>query len=64
MCKEVEDMTKEEQATVLMDKFSDLQRILTAEDRDEEIEYQIRVTKAKLEELGVVTETLVRTKRK
>ena len=49
----------EMEAAALMDKFSDLQRILNAEDRDEEIAYQIRVTKAKLEELGGVTEDLV-----
>ncbi|MBQ7563272.1 MAG: hypothetical protein IJT16_04705 [Lachnospiraceae bacterium] len=56
---EVMEMTKEEQATNLMDKFTDLQRILKAEDKDKEIQYQIRVTKAKLEELGVVTENLL-----
>ncbi len=56
---EAYEMTKEEQATNLMDKFTDLQRILTAEDREKEIRYQIRITKAKLEELGVVTENLL-----
>ena len=56
---EVMEMKKEEQATNLMDKFTDLQRILKAEDKDKEIQYQIRVTKAKLEELGVVTENLL-----
>ena len=51
-------MTKEEQATNLIDKYSDLQRILKAPDRENEINYQLRITKAKLEELGVVTENL------
>lgn len=55
---EVSEMTKEEQATTLIDKYSDLQRIKAATDRETEIDYQIRITKAKLEELGVVTEKL------
>ena len=53
-----EGMTEKEQATALMDKYVDLQRIKTAVDRDNEIEYQIRTTKAKLEALGIVTENL------
>lgn len=53
-----ERMTEKEQATLLMDKYVDLQRIKTAADRDSEIEYQIRTTKAKLEALGIVTEDL------
>ncbi len=53
-----EIMTEKEQATALMDKYVDLQRIKTAADRDKEIEYQIRTTKAKLEALGIVTEKL------
>ena len=55
---ETEEMTEKEQATNLMDKYIDLQRIKSAPDRDEEIEYQLRTTKAKLETLGVVTESL------
>ena len=51
-------MTEKEQTTTLMDKYVDLQRIKDAADRDSEIEYQIRVTKAKLEAIGVVTEKL------
>ena len=47
-----EVMTEKEQATALMDKYIDLQRIKTASDRENEIEYQIRTTKAKLEALG------------
>ena len=51
-------MNEKEQMTTLMDKYIDLQRIKTAADRDSEIEYQIRTTKAKLEAIGVVTEDL------
>lgn len=52
------EMTEKEQATILMDKFIDLQRIKTALDREKEIEYQLKTTKAKLEALGVVTTEL------
>lgn len=51
-------MTEKEQATSLMDKFIDLQRIKAATDREKEIEYQIKTTKAKLEALGIVTTDL------
>ena len=51
-------MTEKEQATILMDKFIDLQRIKAAQDRDKEIQYQLKITKAKLEALGIVTEDL------
>ncbi|KAI4445669.1 hypothetical protein C823_000185 [Eubacterium plexicaudatum ASF492] len=52
------EMTEKEQATNLMDKFIDLQRIKAAGDKDKEIEYQLKTTKAKLEALGIVTENL------
>lgn len=55
---EAQDMTEKEQATSLMDKFIDLQRIKTAGDREKEIDYQIKTTKAKLEALGIVTTDL------
>ena len=51
-------MTEKEQATILMDKFIDLQRIKAAKDREKEIQYQLKTTKAKLEALGIVTEDL------
>lgn len=51
-------MTEKEQATILMDKFIDLQRIKAAENKEKEIDYQIKTTKAKLEALGMVTENL------
>lgn len=52
------EMTEKEQATILMDKFIDLQRIKAAGDREKEIQYQLKTTKAKLEALGIVTEDL------
>ncbi len=52
------EMTEKEQATSLMDKFIDLQRIKAAEDKEKEIQYQLKTTKAKLEALGIVTEDL------
>ena len=55
---EVREMTVKEQATILMDKFIDLQRIKAAADREKEISYQLKTTKAKLEALGIVTEDL------
>lgn len=55
---EVLEMTEKEQATNLMDKFIDLQRIKAAGDKDKEIDYQLKTTKAKLEVLGIVTENL------
>ena len=55
---EVLEMTEKEQATNLMDKFIDLQRIKAAGDKDKEIDYQLKTTKAKLEALGIVTENL------
>ena len=56
--KEVNDMSDKEQMTMLIDIYTDLQRIKSAEDRDKEIDYQIKAAKAKLEALGVVTENL------
>lgn len=53
-----EGMTEKQLAVVLIEKYADLQRIKTASNRDEEIDYQIRTTKAKLEALGIVTENL------
>lgn len=55
----MEEMTKEEMINVLIDKYADLMRIKKAEEAEnEELEYQLKVAKAKLEVFGVVTETL------
>lgn len=56
--KEVSDMSDKEQMTTLIDIYTDLQRIKSAEDRDKEIDYQIKAAKAKLEAFGIVTENL------
>ena len=55
---EVMEMTEKEQIAILIDQFVDLQRIKAATDKDKEIDYQIRTTKAKLEAMGIVTEDL------
>ena len=51
-------MTDREQTNMLIDIYTNLQRIKTAEDRDKEIDYQITAAKAKLEASGIVTEDL------
>lgn len=56
--KEVEDVSDKEQLTILIDIFTNLQRIKSASDRDKEIDYQIKAAKAKLEAFGIVTEDL------
>jgi len=55
---EVLEVTEKEQATLLIDTYTNLQRIKAAEDREREIDYQLKVTKAKLEAFGIVTEDL------
>ena len=52
------EMTEKEQIAILIDQFVDLQRIKAATDKDKEVDYQIRTTKAKLEAMGIVTEDL------
>ena len=43
---------------ILIDQFTNLQRIKAAENKKIDIDYQIRTTKAKLEAMGIVTEDL------
>jgi len=52
------NMTEKEQAATMIDIYTNLQRIKISEDRDKEIDNQLRVAKAKLEVLEVVTENL------
>ncbi|MBO6147788.1 MAG: hypothetical protein J6O55_00430 [Lachnospiraceae bacterium] len=52
-------MTEKEQATMMIDIYTDLQRIKIAPDRDKEIDNQLRRAKAKLEALGIVTKDLI-----
>lgn len=55
---EVLEMTEKEQIAILIDQYTDLQRIKAAENKEKEVEYQIKITKAKLEAMGIVTEDL------
>ena len=50
--------TEKEMINNLIDKFTDLQRIKKSPDLEKEVDYQIRVTKAKLESFGIITEDL------
>ena len=56
---EVLEMTEKEQAAIMIDIYTDLQRIQKAEDKEKEMGNQLRKAKAKLEALGVVTENLI-----
>ncbi len=56
---DVMEMTEKEQAAIMIDVYMDLQRIQKAEDRDKELNNQLRKAKAKLEALGIVTENLI-----
>ncbi len=51
-------MTEKEQVAIMIDIYTDLQRIQKAEDRDKEISNQLRKVRAKLEAMGVVAENL------
>lgn len=41
-----------------IDQFTNLQRIMNADDTQKEIAYQLQITKAKLESLGIHTTDL------
>lgn len=51
-------MSDKELATMLIDEYMNLQRILTSSDREFEINYQIKGIKSKLESMGIVTTDL------
>ena len=55
-----EHMTEAEQKATFIEEFTKLQRIKAAPDRDEEINYQIKTVKAKLESMGVNVEDLTK----
>ena len=57
--KEVNIMTEKEQATNMIDVYTDLLRIKQAADKEKEVNNQLRKATAKLEALGVVVEDLV-----
>ena len=56
----MEDMTEKELITVLIDKYTDLQRIKRANKggENQELEYQIKGTIANLASLGVSVEDI------
>ncbi len=56
---EVLEMTEKEQAAIMIDIYTDLQRIQKAQDREKELSNQLRKAKAKLEALGIVTGNLI-----
>lgn len=55
---DVMEMTEKEQAIVLIDRYTELQRIKAAIDKDSEVEYQIKTVIAKLNALGISVENL------
>lgn len=54
----IREMTEKEQIAILIDQYTDLQRIKAASDKEKEVAYQIKTIKAKLEAMGIVTEDL------
>lgn len=50
--------TEKEMVNNLIDKYTDLQRIKKADDLEKEVDYQLTITKAKLESFGIITENL------
>ena len=52
------DMNEKEMIDKLIDKYTDLQRIEKADNPEQEVKYQLRVTKAKLESFGIITSDL------
>lgn len=55
-----DDMTREELISMTIDKYTDLQRIKKANGdcENKELDYQIKVTTAKLSSLGVSVEDI------
>lgn len=53
-----ENMTEKELITIMIDKYTDLQRIKKAngDHENNELDYQLRVIKNKLSALGIPTE--------
>lgn len=48
-------MQDKELAALLIDMYSNLQRIISTDDPKEEAEYQLKLVAAKLEAMGIVT---------
>ena len=53
-----DDMNEKEMINNLIDNYTSLQRIKKAEKSEKEIDYQIRILKAKLESFGIITSEL------
>ena len=53
-----DDMNEKEMNNNLIDNYTSLQRIKKAENSEKEIDYQIRILKAKLESFGIITSEL------
>lgn len=51
-------MTEKEQLGMLIDSYTNLQRIKAADDKDKEIGYQLAAVRAKLEAYWIVVENL------
>ena len=53
-----DDMNEKEMINNLIDNYTSLQRIKKAENSEKQIDYQIRLLKAKLESFGIITSEL------
>ena len=51
-------MNEKEMIRELIDEFTNLQRIKNADNPEKEVEYQLKVVKAKLESCGIITSEL------
>lgn len=51
-------MNEKEMVRELIDEFTNLQRIKNADNPEREVEYQLKIVKAKLESCGIVTSDL------
>lgn len=50
--------TEKEMINNLIDNYTSLQRIKNADNPEKEVDYQLKVTKAKLESFGIITQDL------
>ena len=50
--------TEKEMINNLIDKYTDLQRIKSSDDLEKEVDYQLTITKAKLQSFGIITDDL------
>ena len=55
---EVNDVSDKAEAADLIEEYSKLIKIKNAPNRDEELDYWIKIVKAKLEAFGIVVENL------